>query len=500
MGPEHERRFASAWEQRRLDAAGSLQAATEVRDELEPSISDHDLGRLRLLEGSCRWRLSQYADALRGLLAADELLDADAHAARAATRLDLATVRTYFGQHDEALELLLDARASFGLAEDEHGRGDVLNNLGIVFFNRGDHHEAIRAYRESLELRRQLGDRDGVAGCHNNIAKVLTDQGAYDQALAELAAAERGWTELDNQRGLAVALNNIGIVHHRRGELDAATDRFAASLELKRHIGDRQGACETLTHLGRIHTELGRHDRARDVLQRAVDDAEELGILAELTDACAATSELEEAVGDHAAALAWFRRFHEVERQLFDDRSTERLQALQAAFQLDRAEQEGATDALTGLANRRSLDRQLHAAFAAARTEARELSLALLDLDSFKAVNDSFGHAVGDQVLKAMAVLLRDHTRTADVPARYGGEEFAVILPDTALPEAIDAARQLCDRVRDYPWTSIHPELIITVSVGVATATQVEDPEELLAAADRHLYRAKHAGKDRVVA
>ncbi len=500
MGPEHERRLDATWTQRRLDPAASLREVTELLDELEPAVDDHDLGRLRLLEGSCRWRLSQYAEALRCLLAADDLLDPDAHATRAAARLDLGTVRTYFGQHDEALELLLDARASFGLAGDEHGRGDVLNNLGIVFFNRGDAEEAIRAYRESLELRRQLDDRDGVAGCHNNLAKVLTEQGAYDQALRELAAAERGWQSLDNRRGRAVALNNIGIVHHRRGELEAATDRFIASLELKRRIGDRQGACESLTHLGRIHTELGRYDRAREVLQRAVDDAEELGILAELADACAATSELEEAVGDHAAALAWFRRFHEVDRQLFDERSTERLQALQAAFQLERAEQEGATDALTGLANRRSLDRQLNAAFATARAQARELSLALLDLDGFKAVNDRFGHAVGDQVLKAMAGLLRDHTRTADVPARYGGEEFAVILPDTALPEAIDAARQLCERVRDHPWTSIDPDLVITVSVGVATATQVEDPEELLAAADRHLYRAKHAGKDRVVA
>lgn len=103
-------------------------------------------------------------------------------------------------------------------------------------------------------------------------------------------------------------------------------------------------------------------------------------------------------------------------------------------------------------------------------------------------------------MLRAVAGVLRDHTRKADLAARYGGEEFAVVLPNASLPEAVTAARQLCDLIRGYPWWSVHEELAVTVSVGVASAEVAADVDALLAIADRHLYRAKHGGKDRVEA
>lgn len=500
MEPGDEAGFEEAWRRRVQDARGALETALELQAATVGSAADNDLGRLQLLEGSCRWRLSEYADALRCLLSALELLDPDDQRSRAAALLDLATVRTYFGQHDDALELVLESLGLFEALDDLPGQGDAFNNLGIVFWNRGELEEATRAYGDSLAIRRRLNDVVGVAACHNNLGKVITDQGDLDRALAELSAALRDWEEVDTPRGVGVALNNIGIVLLRRGEVDDAIEHFERSLQVKDRIGDRQGACETATHLGRALTELGRVEEARTYLDRAVSDAEELGILSELADAYLATSELNERLGDHEQALSWFRRYHDADRQLFDERSAERLHALQIAYRLDRAEREGSTDGLTGLANRRALDRHLHNEFAQSRAEGRPLSLALMDLDEFKAVNDTLGHAIGDEVLRAMAGLLRDHTRTADLPARYGGEEFAVVLPDTTLPDAVKAARQLCDRVRNHPWWSIHPELSVTVSVGVASADDVADVEALLAIADRHLYQAKHDGKDRVEA
>ena len=496
-----EARFAAAWQLRGSDASTSLTEALALADDLHASgASDHDLGRCKLLEASSRWRLSQYTEALGCLLAALELLDPADSWSRAATLLDLATVRTYFGLHDEALELLLEALAICDDLDDPAGRGNVYNNLGIVFWNRGDLDEAKRAYTDSLEVRRSLHDEDGVAACHNNLGKVFTETGDHDRALDELHAALDGWERIDNPRGIGVALNNIGLIHHRRGESDLAVEHYERSLEVKVQVGDRQGVCETRTHLGRILTELGRTDDAQQLLKRAVADAEELGIVAEQADAYAALSDLYERIGDHEASLVWFRAFHHADRKLFNQRSTERMQALQIAFRLDRAEREGATDGLTGLANRRALDRVLHSEFARSRAESRPLSLALMDLDEFKSVNDDLGHATGDAVLRAVASVLRDHTRKSDLPARYGGEEFAVVLPDTSLTEAVTAARQVCDLIRAYPWWSVHEELAATVSVGVASAEDAADVDALLAMADRHLYRAKHGGKDRVEA
>lgn len=486
---------------RRIDPRAALDEAKQLREAAEAQGDAVELARIDQLEGSCLWRLSDYTGALRALLSALERLPPDQIACRAAAQLDLAVVKQYFGLHDEAMDLGLSALSHYTQIGHDEGRADALNNLGIVFWKRGDFEESLRAYHESVELRRRLGDRDGEAGCRNNIAKTLTDQGSYELALRELAFARKTWSELENLRGLGVALNNIGIVYDRRGEPERASAFFHDSLALKERIGDRQGACETRTHIARLHLGQRRHREALSLLAKAVSDAEELGILAELAEAYAATSEVHEALGDHRAALDAYRRYHATERKLFNERSTERFHALQIAFQLERAEREGSTDGLTGLANRRCFDRQLRAGLQRMAADGEVLSVALLDLDGFKDINDRYGHAVGDDALRATASILRDQARSGDLPARYGGEEFALLFAGAGLAEAATLAEDLCARVRRYAWSSLHPELAVTISVGVATATgSTPDPEALLAAADENLYRAKHTGKDRVVA
>jgi diguanylate cyclase (GGDEF)-like protein len=487
-----------AWERRVADPEAALEAALLLRDRVEEGGDRHQRGLVRLLEGSCRWRLGEYVVALRLLLEALELLDEDARDDRAAAELDLAVVHHFYGLYDVALERALTALELYEAVGSDHGLGNVFNNLGIIFYKRADLEESARAYQRSVEIRERLGDRDGVAACRNNLGKVLTDQGRFDAALEQLSEAQRTWSELGNLRGLGMAHNNLGIVHHRLDQLELAAARFEESLELKARVGDRHGACETHIHLGRVYAAQGRTDAGLRMLAIAIETAEELNIRGELAEACAAISDLNESLGEHAEALRWFKRFHEIDRALFNERSTERLQVLQIDYRLDRAEQEGATDALTGLANRRALDRRLREEFERARRASSELSVALLDLDSFKEVNDRFGHLVGDEVLRVVAGLLRDDTRAADLPARYGGEEFAVIFPDTSLSAATRAAQHVCERVRSHPWSGIHPDLAITVSVGVANAADAPDVETLLAAADRNLYLAKHAGKDRV--
>jgi len=498
-GYDFETRWHAAWQLRHRDPRSAAAEALVLRLEVDARAEDDARrGRCLLLEGSSRWRLSAYGEALRCLTQALELLEESDLEHRAAALQDLGTIHVYLGQHDEALARLLAALELRDALDDEQGRSDVENNLGIVFYHRGDLLEAERAYRSALWRREILGDRDGVAACRNNLAKVLTDQGRFEDGLCELERAHGLWTEQQNRRGLAMALTNIGIVHQARDELDTAAACYRESLAIKQEIGDRSGGCETATYLGVVRARQGQLDEALELLHRAASDADRLGLHAELAEACLALSEVHEAFGDHAGALVWFRRYHTAERTRFDDRSAERLHALQVSFQLARAEQESALDALTGLGNRRSLDRELHAAFAAARRDGTELALALLDLDDFKHINDTFGHQIGDEVLRRTAAVLRDHTRREDLTARYGGEEFAVAFPGTALADAIRAAEQLCERVRALPWSEVHPELRLTVSIGVAAAADVGDVTELLARADHHLYRAKHRGKDRV--
>jgi diguanylate cyclase (GGDEF)-like protein len=160
------------------------------------------------------------------------------------------------------------------------------------------------------------------------------------------------------------------------------------------------------------------------------------------------------------------------------------------------------TDSLTGLANRRFFMQRLHEEIDRATRYRHPLSVLLLDLDLFKQVNDTHGHDAGDRVLAAVAHTISRVKRTSDVAARVGGEEFALLLPATDL----EGAGQLAERLRrDIAATHVEyasgERVSVTTSIGFAAIHEREnDLDDLLVRADRALYRAKHEGRDRVVA
>jgi diguanylate cyclase (GGDEF)-like protein len=150
-------------------------------------------------------------------------------------------------------------------------------------------------------------------------------------------------------------------------------------------------------------------------------------------------------------------------------------------------------DPLTGLANRRALDRIRDQMGADG-----QVSLVLIDVDHFKAVNDRHGHALGDAVLRSLGGLLTRSVRTMDVVARWGGEEFLIALPGGSGRLGADAADRVCRRVRNHPWRQLADGLGVTVSAGVASGP-VADLDVVLARADAALYTAKRSGRDRAV-
>ncbi|NSY48011.1 PleD family two-component system response regulator [Agrobacterium tumefaciens] len=160
-------------------------------------------------------------------------------------------------------------------------------------------------------------------------------------------------------------------------------------------------------------------------------------------------------------------------------------------------------DGLTGLNNRRYLDNHLKILFDRAAVRGRPISICMTDIDRFKLVNDTYGHDVGDEVLREFAARIRSTVRGADLACRYGGEEFVVVMPDTPMELATSVAERLRAIIEDKPFhvRSIDRELSITASLGIATSSGAFGaPDELLKQADRALYEAKHTGRNRVVA
>jgi diguanylate cyclase (GGDEF)-like protein len=160
------------------------------------------------------------------------------------------------------------------------------------------------------------------------------------------------------------------------------------------------------------------------------------------------------------------------------------------------------TDGLTRLYNHRHFQDELARKFEEAQRYDRPLSLVIVDLDFFKKVNDTYGHAVGDEVLKAVSHIFQQSIRSTDLAARYGGEEFALMLPETELDDAIAFAEKLRGLVEETPIETQAGPVNATVSVGVSAypRTRIKRAKELIVAADKALYRAKKNGRNQVQA
>jgi diguanylate cyclase (GGDEF)-like protein len=157
-------------------------------------------------------------------------------------------------------------------------------------------------------------------------------------------------------------------------------------------------------------------------------------------------------------------------------------------------------DSLTGVNNRRYLDKHLEEEMQRSQRHGHALSVAMMDADHFKDVNDRFSHRIGDVVLRTMMQIVCQRKRRTDAVARYGGEEFVIVFPETPVERAAVAAEEYRVAIENYDWSEVHPQLRVTVSIGVASNALASDPQGLLDAADESLYEAKRRGRNRVVA
>lgn len=165
----------------------------------------------------------------------------------------------------------------------------------------------------------------------------------------------------------------------------------------------------------------------------------------------------------------------------------------------ERAEALARSDELTGLNNRRAFFNDGEQMLSQANRYAHPLSLIMMDVDHFKHINDTHGHAAGDDALVTIANILRSHARKADILGRLGGEEFAIILPETTLSDAIALAERLRIEIENTTVNNAKSDIHITASFGLATlASEQTSLENLINAADDTLYQAKRKGRNRV--
>jgi diguanylate cyclase (GGDEF)-like protein len=316
----------------------------------------------------------------------------------------------------------------------------------------------------------------------------------------------------ERESRLAQAQARLDALQRERGRLRVAVRRigeaFGTRLDLDALLGVTLGAAAEALDADAAHASRGGEECARR------GDAARFAEVLAAAEAAARAGDAVTAVAvgaDHALAapvgaegvIAVARGeapFAPDERELFAYLAAQAALSARDIARHDELSRQALTDGLTGLANHRRFHERLHDDAARAARRGAPLSLVLVDLDDFKAVNDTHGHQAGDAVLREVAARLALAVPAGTEPARYGGEELAVALPGLALPEAEAVAERARAAIRAQPVAL--PDggaLTVTASLGVAPLGADGDPDALVATADAALYSAKAAGKDRVV-
>lgn len=447
----------------------------------------------------------------------------------AKTGSNIGNLYSALGELERSREYHRQALEDFRAAGFKPGVAGTLVNLGAVA-------------AKFAEAAQASGDRRGA----RRENRLLRDYN--EQALAI-------FTELGNERGIAYATSNIALALERLGEPAQALVQHERALELRRRIGDVHGQINSHATMASTLTSLGRHHEARTHLEeaQAILPTDNHAIAAEVARK---RVEVAEAQADYAEALRWQREVTRLQSAMANEDHSARVAELEGRFQyaqqareiellrsngelrelqlerqrlyfhvsvivgallvlligvifsrmrLGRAtarelQRAARTDPVTGLANRRHTMEALQSELQRAQRSGRPFAGLMVDVDRFKAINDTFGHGAGDAVLHEIAQRLSRRVRAQDTVGRWGGEEFLILLPDTdiagarALGEAIRAA------VSSEPILAGPQALTVRVTVGAAQHRAGMNPDDVVNAADQAMYHGKRQGGDRMMA
>ncbi|MBI3158393.1 MAG: GGDEF domain-containing protein [Chloroflexi bacterium] len=494
------------------------------------------------LIGNIYSRQSRSADALENFQRSLDLRRAIGDQAGESGSLNnIALVQRDNGQFPEALESLFASLEAAETVPDPESAAYALHNIGSILAEIGDHAHAQEYFQRGLALNQQTNDRALESTILLELGRALAGLGDHSAALDRLQHALALSQQTGNLNDQGLAWLALGITQAETGDHPRAGASLERALALVRQTEDVSGETEALLAQGQNALAQGRTEQAISLLHQALTLAERHVIQPQVGKIHRLLSQAHEQQADPAKALEHFRAFYETEQRVMGVETQRRIRALlggaevqqarreadaerrkrhELAYALDAAQESdrqkeqllaqlhsqaetlkqlAREDGLTSIANRRWLDIQLAREVERASRFGHPLSIVMLDLDDFKSVNDTCSHLVGDEVLRSVARLLRDYTRTVDVIGRYGGDEFLLILVETPL----DRAQTVCETIRaalaGYGWTQVHAALkTLTVSVGLCGLTAGDTAQTLLARADDLLYRAKRQGKDQI--
>jgi diguanylate cyclase (GGDEF)-like protein len=457
------------------------------------------MARALTVQGQIALHLGDVHGALELSVEAERMLeDVDDLVATAESCCLRSKVSFFTGALAEALKQAHEAIRYANQSEEAHLRLFALRNASFVFGN-AELHESNLQVLDMIDLAVATGHHWEEAAGRNDWALVQAEAGQIDSAIAEIEraarVAERVEPNLWLRAGIAGSRAQIELMAGRARNAIESADESRALFDQCSTTSPHM-LSGTVNVQVKARTELGDFEAASDIAETALADIGDISsnvngeIFAALAEALRAAGRIDEAY----EALS---RSAELQRAAFRELEQMRLKFERASLEASMLRNQLERDWLTGLYNRRFLaremseDRGAHFEF--------PLCVAVLDLDNFKQINDTFGHPVGDQVLVRLANLMRHAVRPVDVVARSGGEEFTLVLPNTRLNAGTAVSERLRLAIESQSWDDIAVGLTVTASIGVTGARAQADFDQLVSVADANLYAAKRAGRNRVV-
>lgn len=522
--------------QRQLDAARQMLEAGQVesaRSLATAVLKTAEAQNDRLAQGQALMALSQFdrvlgrfRRAIETAQRAAQLFQLDGDIAGEASALSLlAHANSYLGRDEEAVEAALLSVKLGDLLPPGPQQVSLYNYLGVAYLWASSFAHAESALREAERLALLGSDPTSVLLPRINLAWLecvrlfkeryfsgdLPDTAELEHRLALCAALFEDDTPFPGLPGVRAVLQRFGrcaqaLLRCWSGELAAADAQLTAAQDRSKP-GSYAQVANFVGHW--VAAELGM---ARGDLQAArceatvlIDKAgqaefEQMAYIGHFL-----LTQVYRQQGQYALALDEGRAHRRRELRVRSDILDSRHQVVQTQLDIRRSEHHlqqlvrhshelerlSYEDALTALSNRRRFDAQLSTSLGDGWDRQHPVCVALIDVDGFKRVNDTYSHAAGDEVLRAVAQTLRDSVRESDLPARLGGDEFVILFRRTS----VEAARQICERahanVARLSWPHLSPALQVSISIGVAEALPGDTPASLLQRSDLAMFSAK---------
>lgn len=407
----------------------------------------------------------------------------------------------------------------------------VLDALAMVHASSGDPQQALQDNESALEIARSADDPLLESTVLNNRAGMLLGTGDTEEALECALQSLQLAREVAVVRQEVTVIDTVGDILVSMGDFARAETYLLEGCKITAGAGMELGQIYNSLSLGRLCMKIHDLDRAHSYLRQALTRATSSGTKALEAECHLRLAGVFEGQGDWKQALEHHKAFYELHEQANNETASKRLAALRVAHQVETAQRDteifrlrnvdlqreievrnrveaelerlANTDPLTDLYNRRHFFELAQREYDRAVRYGRALTVLMVDLDHFKAINDSHGHATGDQVLAALSATIRRTLRGVDVVGRYGGEEFCIAMAETDAESALPTAERLRQCIESERFETSAGGISMTISIGLATfvpglSSAQCTLDKLLGQADQALYRAKRAGRNRV--